>query len=316
MVAEIIGQIGILSKVEMEHFPALFIALQTEGLGRERNPKRYDHATRILEPFRTVAKLQIEAAGGFLIKVVGVFDTVSSPFGSRKRELNVNFLQDLGSHIQLALQALALNETRQDFCPCKWEQTEAGRAKGQVLKQVWFSGSHSDIGGGWEDAHDSADITLAWMISNTAHVLGFDFDYIKTIPNPTAPWGQQPPHNPRQGIFSFSFSRPRLPPTTNGFPTFESIHLSVTQQLALTPAIASVLGDDSGFVTPLEGFEIEFKDSWAFSANAPQREPPQTLAALVEAGAGDSGGGLLHRALDSSEAMARRLLKLRLKHYH
>lgn len=43
---------------------------------------------------------------------------------------------DLGEHIELALHALALDETRKNYFPMKWHQTEAGRTRKQVLKQV------------------------------------------------------------------------------------------------------------------------------------------------------------------------------------
>jgi hypothetical protein len=67
---------------------------------------------------------------------------------------------ELGEHIELAYQALAINETRLDFVSIrvisdelsnpiilllpqncnKFEQTGGGRRKGQVLKQCWFTG--------------------------------------------------------------------------------------------------------------------------------------------------------------------------------
>jgi hypothetical protein len=42
----------------------------------------------------------------------------------------------LGEHIEHAFQALAINEMRVDFDCNKWIQSEAGRDKGQILKQV------------------------------------------------------------------------------------------------------------------------------------------------------------------------------------
>ncbi|KAL8277208.1 hypothetical protein RQP46_010381 [Phenoliferia psychrophenolica] len=141
MVSGIVGQIGILGRVALERFPEL---------------------------------------------VVGAFDTVGSfglPAEFHKTHPHVASMfgfsnLDLGPHVELALHALALNETRKDFQATLWKMTEAGRQKGQTLKQVWFSGSHSDIGGGW-NAHDSADVALAWMVSETAHLLAFDIEYVE-----------------------------------------------------------------------------------------------------------------------------------------
>lgn len=57
----------------------------------------------------------------------------------------------------------AIDETRLDFLPTKWTQTEEARQAGQVMKQVWFSGAHSDVGGGYTE-HDLSDLTLVWMV--------------------------------------------------------------------------------------------------------------------------------------------------------
>lgn len=65
---------------------------------------------------------------------------------------------------------LAINETREDFIPTKWIQTDQGKSyleshkqPAQVLKQVWFPGAHSDVGGG-NAKHDLADVSLVWMV--------------------------------------------------------------------------------------------------------------------------------------------------------
>jgi hypothetical protein len=57
-----------------------------------------------------------------------------------------------------------------------------------MLKQVWFVGDHSDIGGSHTD-HELADITLAWMISECkkANILDFNEDYVMTACLKAAP---------------------------------------------------------------------------------------------------------------------------------
>jgi len=47
----------------------------------------------------------------------------------------------------------------------------------QNLKQVWFPGVHSNIGGGYDDAEIS-DITLAWMMSQLDPFIEFNGNYI------------------------------------------------------------------------------------------------------------------------------------------
>lgn len=48
--------------------------------------------------------------------------------------------------VQHGFQALALEEKRSPFSPAVWERTS--NAKGSDLRQVWFPGSHSGVGGG------------------------------------------------------------------------------------------------------------------------------------------------------------------------
>jgi hypothetical protein len=45
------------------------------------------------------------------------------------------------------------------------------------LKQVWFSGAHSNVGGGYQDT-SQADIALAWMMSQLGGLLDVDKDYL------------------------------------------------------------------------------------------------------------------------------------------
>lgn len=62
--------------------------------------------------------------------------------------------------IQYAFQALAIDEKRHYFTPTLWEWPDVPNRL-VVLKQCWFPGCHSNIGGSYEDA-GIANITLAW----------------------------------------------------------------------------------------------------------------------------------------------------------
>lgn len=65
----------------------------------------------------------------------------------------------LSSTVDAAFQALAVDERRRPFRPCVWLPPDA---PGQVVEQVWFSGVHCNVGGGYAD-HGLSDITLDWM---------------------------------------------------------------------------------------------------------------------------------------------------------
>lgn len=125
-----------------------------------------------------------KAITGVKIKCVGVFDTVGA-LGVPDDALNwigrsrFSFHDTrLGTTIENAFHAVALDEHRQAFRATMWERpfNEAGDEFLNV-QQVWFAGAHSDIGGGYaEDDHpELGRITLGWMTARLRQ-LGVAFD--------------------------------------------------------------------------------------------------------------------------------------------
>ena len=110
------------------------------------------------------------------IEMVGAFDTV------RGLGLKLPFLwmfhdearilfhdHHLGPYVRHGFHALALDETRSVFEPLLWDsaESEAGR-----IEQVWFRGTHGDIGGqlgDYEAARPLANIPLVWMLTRLEH---------------------------------------------------------------------------------------------------------------------------------------------------
>ena len=78
------------------------------------------------------------------------------------------------SNIEYAFQALAVDERRGPFTPTIW--TAPNNAP-KELKQCWFRGVHSDLGGGYPD-HEIANLSLAWMITQVEsnRLIQFDRD--------------------------------------------------------------------------------------------------------------------------------------------
>jgi uncharacterized protein (DUF2235 family) len=99
------------------------------------------------------------------IAFIGVWDTV----GALGIPLSIPILTkrwsfhdvQLGTHVQTAIHALAIDERRRPFVPTLWTQQPEAPAT-QTLEQVWFTGVHSDVGGGYPDPR-LADIPLLWM---------------------------------------------------------------------------------------------------------------------------------------------------------
>lgn len=65
----------------------------------------------------------------------------------------------LSSQVTHARHALSIDEERSAFRPTLWTQAQAALDSAQDLKQVWFAGVHSEVGGGSESTSLS-DIAL------------------------------------------------------------------------------------------------------------------------------------------------------------
>ena len=80
-----------------------------------------------------------------------------------------NYDKWLDSDVGYARHALAIDESRKDFPRVKWATIEeAEKTEGREptwLKQVWFPGCHSDVGGSYPESESRlSDIALDWMI--------------------------------------------------------------------------------------------------------------------------------------------------------
>ncbi|MBB3712181.1 uncharacterized protein (DUF2235 family) [Limimaricola variabilis] len=104
------------------------------------------------------------------IEAVAVWDTVASlglrlPVARRWSAPNHMFHDHrLGAHVRHGYHALALDETRNAYAPVLWVTPEGFQGR---VEQVWFRGTHGDIGGQLGGALESrplANIPLVWML--------------------------------------------------------------------------------------------------------------------------------------------------------
>jgi len=102
------------------------------------------------------------------VHFVGVWDTVGAlgiPFSLMGLFESHDEFYDtkMGSNVSIARHALAIDEQREDFEPTIWMSRS-----GVDLKQVWFAGVHSDVGGSYppdkQTGIRAADTPLAWML--------------------------------------------------------------------------------------------------------------------------------------------------------
>ena len=105
------------------------------------------------------------------IPFLGVYDTVEA-LGPRARFHRIDFLDGA---VAMGRQALAIDERRRIFWPRLWTGDPVLADSGRV-RQVWFEGFHSDVGGGVPDTGLS-DTTLLWMAAEASRQgLVFDED--------------------------------------------------------------------------------------------------------------------------------------------
>jgi uncharacterized protein (DUF2235 family) len=189
-VAGLINQIGILTNEGLPYFAEIFRDVKNQHNSNylPKNPDiPFPNKPSFLDP-EYVERLQSRrmAILDVPVKVVGVWDTVGALGipkvgwltrlglqSSTMKELSF-YDTSLGNCIENAFQALALDERRFSFQPTLWEKLEGNTTN---LRQVWFPGAHSNIGGGYDD-QQIATISLAWMVAQCQQYLDFDEDYV------------------------------------------------------------------------------------------------------------------------------------------
>ena len=98
------------------------------------------------------------------IRFLGLWDTVPS-FGipgailDWANDINIGWELDLPHHVSYCAHALARHERRQAFNVHRLDP----KHRNENVHEVWFRGSHADIGGGNEN-HKRNAITLLWMM--------------------------------------------------------------------------------------------------------------------------------------------------------
>lgn len=166
-----IGCVGLLTRESLisGHLPE---AVQRY---RRRRPDRHTFHGASDERFR-----EVNSHEDVRVRFLGVFDTVGAlgvpgAIGRAHQFHDVT----LGPQVEHARHAVAIDEHRIKFEPALWEKPTTGSqatagGQRQSVKQVWFEGAHSDVGGGYPDTGLS-DTALEWMVREAKEV-GLAFD--------------------------------------------------------------------------------------------------------------------------------------------
>lgn len=166
------------------------------------------------------------------IEFLGVWDTVAALGVPSK---TINALVDklpfwkhsfhnlkLSPSVKNGYHAVALDDERLPFHPTLWDGKSDAK---QTMKQVWFCGSHTDIGGGYEQRGGLSDIPLQWLckIAQQHGLLVYNEPELNLDPD-------QAMHDPRAGILNKVLYRKRRrgwPTKSHGTPV---VHESVLKR--------------------------------------------------------------------------------------
>jgi len=217
------------------------------------------------QPYSVVAE-QTKAAGraDIRIRFLGLWDTVEAyglPVAELKDGVN-KFLWPLvfgnlrlSPKVDRACHALALDDERQTFHPLLWDEaSEDSEARpdrappprpGRIT-QVWFSGVHSNVGGGYPEDQLSY-VSLEWILSEAkAHGLVLDMGVFRQYADAKSPFARL--YDSRQGPGAYYRYGPRqiaLQKDHQGNEILPIIHGSVITRM--------VRGTDDYTSVPLPG---------------------------------------------------------------
>jgi uncharacterized protein (DUF2235 family) len=204
---------------------AAYRAFRTEFL-----PRRLQRPTRLARRIRNFVIHRIlrrpahvpDECDRPIIRFVGVWDTVAAyggPITEITRAID-NWIYplsmpnyELSDQVQCARHALAIDDERDAFHPLLWDETHEEVLKREKrvgpnrLQQVWFTGMHADVGGGYPDESLSY-VSLLWMMEEAEQAdlrtLNVVKDRIKALASSYGPI-----HDSRTGVAAYYRYQPR-----------------------------------------------------------------------------------------------------------
>lgn len=189
-VAGMIRKCGILKRASANHYAAALALYRDSAAPDAPGPCSFRRSHCVFE------------GAPIAIKFVGVWDTVGAlgiplrglrSLTRRKYQFHDT---ELSGQVEFACHALAIDEQRAPFEPTLWMDK---KKPDQLVKQVWFSGVHTDVGGGCSEAGLS-DIALQWMMDN-AREAGLRFEPEEHAPFPLRPEATAPMQDSKRGLY-------------------------------------------------------------------------------------------------------------------
>lgn len=174
--------------------------------GRLTGREAYDLADNCRPPIRFVGVWDTVAAyGGPITEITRAIDNWIYPLSMPNYQLNERVLR--------ARHALAIDDERDAFHPLLWDEVheaaliKAKKVDERRLEQVWFTGMHADVGGGYPDESLSY-VSLLWMMEEAERAGLRTLTVVKDrIVALASSYG--PIHNSRAGLAAYYRYQPR-----------------------------------------------------------------------------------------------------------
>ncbi len=237
---------------------------------------------------------------GVKIRFVGLFDTVEA-YGVPLEEMRdaIDWAvwpikypdRRMSAKVEAARHALSLDDERQTFWPVRIDLSQDQDWDTARIREAWFSGVHSDVGGGYPDDR-AAFVSLNWMLDELPSrkgrpELNFLPDQLAAMRAGGSSLASN--HDSRAGLYVLYRYAPRLigkTPADGGAPT---VHHSVVERMVFgsdqyaphaLPADANVLMPD-GLRRPMRGVGAKppsIRGAHASAGSQPKGSTAQELA--------------------------------------
>ncbi|KAH8765217.1 hypothetical protein F5882DRAFT_14929 [Hyaloscypha sp. PMI_1271] len=295
--AGLLARIGIPRNVNQKSLKKLYKMYFKQEL------KQPGVAERVMNEYNCHRNVQIEA--------LCCFDTVGAlgiPLFGPARILQIFRSKhqfhdtDVTPEVKVNLHACATNEIREPF-----ELTPMHLPNGSInkLHQVWFPGTHGDIG--WETKTGLSEAPLAWMIQQLHTLVGIQFDacalqarfpaYGAQAGKIAAPaWLKSQTHKPSRAVLPFITGRKaRVPGAYDrpGMTTNERIHISARLRSGSLPLEKAVPGYRVHLDSDGTYYWIRKPTSGFWKLGSTPALPSATQTRIYEATLGDLEAALL-----------------------
>lgn len=232
LVAALIASEGLVQSISEADLRRKTVAAY-RSFRRDFLPRRLNWPTRVGRWLRATLVTTVDRWRGDLpydrkdnlpgsVRFIGVWDTVAAyggPIAEITRAIDNWFFPlsmpdyHLHERVQCARHALALDDARDAFHPLLWDEAheqalvEAKKVDRNRMQQVWFTGMHADVGGGYPDESLSY-VSLLWMLeeANKAGLRTVDVvtDRIRALASSSGPL-----HDSRSGLGAYYRYQPR-----------------------------------------------------------------------------------------------------------